>query len=117
MEIREIILIFVHIKGTYLRNKLKDIKMENINTTQDINFNHLFDENGNPTGTYDQYFTKNGDLVDELYFNIDKVYKNYPADSIIVAMHYANLFADETHGNYNAEILLHRAISNISYKK
>ena len=32
----------------YILNKLKDIKMENINATQDINFNHLFDENGNP---------------------------------------------------------------------
>ena len=33
MEIREIIVIFVHIKGTYLRNKLKDIKMENTKAT------------------------------------------------------------------------------------
>ena len=87
--------------------------MENTIATQTINFNHLFDENGNPTKSYDRYFDESGDLVAELYFNIDKVYKNYPADSPLVAMHYANLFADETHGNYNAAILFNRALPTI----
>lgn len=72
-----------------------------------IVFDDLFFEEGDIKQHLDFYFDdmgcfRFGDLV-------KSIYTEYPPESDVVRMYYAQLYADETHGNYNAKILYKRA--------
>lgn len=67
----------------------------------------LFDNEGNCLCDIDTYFDDDGDLIEG--FSIKENYINYPPDSDIVKLYFAEEYASETHGNYNAALLYRRA--------
>lgn len=69
----------------------------------------LFDEQGMCKKPKRDYFDDNGDLLE--YNAISWHYMNYPAESDIVRMYYAEEYADETRGNYSSSTLYLRAYS------
>lgn len=66
----------------------------------------LFDEKGMCLKEKSRYF-KCGDLIDVVL--IHQNYYTYPANSDIVRMYYADVYASETHGNYTAQTLYFRS--------
>jgi len=73
----------------------------------ETNINKLFDKTGMCINDKKTYFDDEGDLIDWLL--ISEECHKYPSCSDIVKMHYADLYAGETHGNYCASKLFYRA--------
>lgn len=80
---------------------------EALSQWNDEKVKELFDENGMRRKERGFYFDKNGDLMD--WLPISNNYMKYPANSDVVKMHYAEVYADETHGNYTAQTLFFMA--------
>jgi len=72
-----------------------------------VSISTLFNSEGMCLNDKSSYFDEDDDLIE--YFNIYKVFQNYPSNSDIVKMYYAKEYADETHGNYTAKALYRRA--------
>ena len=72
-----------------------------------IEITQLFSRNGDCIDDYSTLFDDNGDLIHD--YLISSNYQSYPPESDIVKMHYAQLYANETKGNYSALKLYERA--------
>lgn len=81
---------------------------EALSRWNDEKIQELFDEKGMCREKERYYFDKNRDLID--WIPIMSNYMKYPADSDIVKLFYAEKYADETHGNYDAQTLFFRAL-------
>jgi hypothetical protein len=69
----------------------------------------LFDENGNMKLPKEKYFDR-GELDMDYQAAIESHYKSFSPDSHIVRMYYADVFAGETHGNYDGLTLFRRSL-------
>lgn len=85
----------------------KDSKTTQSCTLQSVSISTLFDDKGMCLNDKETYFDDEGGLIE--WVLIMDNYKNYPADSDIVKMHFAEDYAGETHGNYTASTLFFRA--------
>jgi hypothetical protein len=75
-----------------------------------MDINSLFDKDGNCLLDPGSYFDTDGCLEEfTVDIQITKHYQEYPADSDIVKLYYAEKYSQETHGNYSAQLLFRRA--------
>ena len=72
------------------------------------NIEFFFDVKGNPKIDLNEYFNEFGDLHPIIYGLLFPVINKFPSDSIAVKLFYAEKFADETRGNYDAKTLFTR---------
>ena len=78
-----------------------------MNDEKDIEIEDLFTECGTCINPIETYFDEDGGVVEECLIN--DYHDRYPANSDLVKLHYAQLYADETNGNYTALKLFKRA--------
>jgi hypothetical protein len=71
-----------------------------------VTVSYLFDKNGKCINDKETYFDDGGDLIE--WILISNEYDKFPVKSDIVKMHYAENYAEETHGNYCARTLFYR---------
>jgi len=74
---------------------------------KDVEIEDLFTENGICLHPIETYFDKYGDVIEGNL--IAAHYHDFPSESDLVKLYYAQEYADETNGNYTALKLFRRA--------
>lgn len=72
-------------------------------------FDNYFNKKGELKVDYNKCFDKDDDLIPKLEREIENKINELPAFSDAVKLYYAEKYACQTHGNYNAELLYRRA--------